>query len=201
MNQTTSYNIYTSSFRIMPDPNWTLLKSTQHSEHRIMRVRHDHYRFEPTGAERDFVVLEFADWVNIIPITDDGQVVLIRQYRHGISANTWEVPGGVVDRGEEPLAAAARELREETGYAAGKIKLLGRVSPNPAIQGNWSYSYLAEGCRLVGPANLDPFENIEVKLFSLDDIPALIKREEICHSLVINAFAWMWMEKLMNDEV
>jgi 8-oxo-dGTP pyrophosphatase MutT (NUDIX family) len=185
----------------MPHPNWTLLKSLPHSEHRILRVRHDYYRFELTGAERDFVVLEFPDWVNIIPITDDGQVVLIKQYRHGISASTWEVPGGVIDAGEEPLAAAIRELKEETGYAAANVRLLGRVSPNPAIQGNWSYSYLAEGCKLTGSRNLDPFEDIEVKLFSLDDIPELIRREEICNSMVINAFAWMWMEEKGNDEV
>ncbi len=179
----------------MPHPNWTLLKTLPHSEHRIMRMRHDWYRFEPTGAECDFVVLEFPDWVNVVPLTDDGQVVLIRQYRHGISASTWEIPGGVIDPGEEPLHAAVRELQEETGYAAQNVKLLGRVSPNPAIQGNWSYSFLAQGCKLAGPPNLDPFEDIEVKLFPLEEIPQLIRREEICNSLVINAFALLWLEK------
>jgi ADP-ribose pyrophosphatase len=178
----------------MPEKNWTLLKTLPHSEHRILRIRHDMYRFEPTGAEKDFVVLEFPDWVNVIPITDDGRVVLIRQYRHGLLDSTWEVPGGVIDPGEEPLHAAIRELQEETGYAGEKVKLLGRVSPNPAIQGNWSYSFLAEGCKFTGARNLDPFEDIEVKLFTLDEIPSLIRREEICNSMVINAFAWMWME-------
>jgi ADP-ribose pyrophosphatase len=179
----------------MPHPNWTLLKSLPHSEHRILRVRYDWYRFEPSGAERDFVVLEFPDWVNIIPIAEDGRVVLIRQYRHGLMASTWEVPGGVIDPGEEPLQAAVRELQEETGYVSERVKLLGRVSPNPAIQGNWSYSFLAEGCKLAGPSNLDPFEDIEVRLFSLDEIPALVKREEICNSMVINAFALMGMKE------
>ena len=179
----------------MPHPNWTLLKSLPHSEHRIMQVRHDWYRFEPTGAEKDFVVLEFPDWVNIIPVTDDGRVVLIRQYRHGISAPTWEIPGGVIDPGEEPRHAAVRELLEETGYAVENVKLLGRVSPNPAIQGNWSYSFLAEGCKFTGARHLDPFEDIEVKLFSLEEIPQLIRQEEICNSMVINAFALMWMKK------
>jgi ADP-ribose pyrophosphatase len=189
-----SFILHHSAFiiPIMPDTNWTLLRSHQHSEHRILRVRHDWYRFEPTGAERDFVVLEFPDWVNVIPITEDGRVVLIRQYRHGISAATWEVPGGIIDPGEEPAAAAVRELKEETGYEAKNVKLLGRVSPNPAIQGNWSYSFLGEGCRLTGSCELDPFEHIEVKLFSLEEIPALIKAEEICNSMVINAFAFMW---------
>ena len=179
----------------MTTSNWTLLKTVPHSDHRILRIRHDHYRFEPSGAVRDFVVLECPDWVNVIPITEDGQVVLIRQYRHGISASTWEVPGGVIDRGEEPLRAAARELQEETGYAAEHVGLLGRVSPNPAIQGNWSYSFLAEGCRFTGARNLDPFEDIEVRLFSRDEIPPMIQREEICNSMVINAFALMWMKE------
>ena len=179
----------------MPHPKWTLLNSLPHSEHRILRIRHDHYRFEPSGAEKDFVVLEFPDWVNVIPIADDGRVVLIRQYRHGISASTWEVPGGVIDPGEEPIHAAMRELLEETGYAAENVRPLGRVSPNPAIQGNWSYSFLAEGCKFTGARNLDPFEDIEVKLFSLAEIPKLIDREEICNSMVINAFALWWMEE------
>jgi 8-oxo-dGTP pyrophosphatase MutT (NUDIX family) len=178
----------------MPHPNWTLLKSVTHSEHRIMQVRHDWYRFERTGAERDFVVLEFPDWVNVIPITDAGQVVLIRQYRHGILDSTWEVPGGVIDPGEEPLKAAERELREETGYESNHVRPIARVSPNPAIQGNWSYSFLAEGCQLAGHRDLDPFEDIEVKLFSMEEIPELIRSEAICNSLVINTFALLWMQ-------
>jgi 8-oxo-dGTP pyrophosphatase MutT (NUDIX family) len=179
----------------MPHPNWTLLKTLPHSEHRIMRVRHDWYRFEPTGAEKDFVVLEFPDWVNVVPVAEDGRLVLIRQYRHGISAPTWEIPGGVIDHGEEPQHAAVRELLEETGYTSEKVRQLGRVSPNPAIQGNWSYSFLAENCRDTGVRNLDPFEDIEVRLFALEEIPDLIRQEKICNSMVINAFAFMWMEK------
>jgi 8-oxo-dGTP pyrophosphatase MutT (NUDIX family) len=179
----------------MTQENWSLLKSVDHSEHRIMRVRHDWYRFEPTGAERDFVVLEFPDWVNVIPVTEDGQIVLVRQYRHGLLASTWETPGGVIDRDEEPLHAAVRELLEETGYAAANVRLLGRVSPNPAVQGNWSYSFLAEGCRFTGSRNLDPFEDIEVKLFAMEDVPTMIRQEEICNSMVINSFALLWMEE------
>jgi hypothetical protein len=84
---------------------------------------------------------------------------------------------------------------EETGYAAANVRLLGRVSPNPAVQGNWSYSCLAEGCRFTGSRNLDPFEDIEVKLFAMEDIPTMIRQEEICNSMVINSFALLWMEE------
>jgi ADP-ribose pyrophosphatase len=174
----------------MPHTRWTLLRSRAVSDHRVFRVRHDDYRFEPTGAERDFVVLECPNWVNVVPITDDGLVVLIRQYRHGIRQTALEVPGGVIDPGESPEAAGVRELREETGYVPQDFKLLGRVHPNPAIQDNWSYSYLAEGCRPVAALHPDPFEHIEVALVPGVEIPGLIRQGEITNSMVVNALAF-----------
>ena len=175
---------------------WTLLGSREVSDHHIFRIRHDLYRFEPSGQERDFVVMESPDWVNVIPITEDGQVVLIRQYRHGIRVPTLEIPGGIIDHGEPPEAAAARELREETGYAAARIRLLGRTRPNPAIQDNFQYSYLAEGCRRTSQPDLDPFEHVEVLLRPLESIPDLIRREEISNALVITAFSFLWAPSL-----
>ncbi len=175
----------------MPKKSWTLLRSQDISDHRIFRIRHDFYRFEPTGVERDFVVLHSPDWVNVVPITEDGQVVLIRQYRHGLQDVTLEIPGGIIDAGEPPQAAAERELREETGYVAERVRTLGRVVPNPAFQDNCSYMFLAEDCRRLAEPRPDPFEQIEVVLRPLGDIPDLIRRGEINHTLVINAFAFM----------
>ncbi len=175
----------------MVEKAWTLLSSREVSDHRIFRIRDDIYRFEPSGRERDFVVIQSPDWVNVVPLTDDGQVVLIRQYRHGIRAVCLEIPGGIIDRGESPDAAAVRELAEETGYAAGKIRLLGRVRPNPAIQDNYQYCYLAEGCHKAGDPRWDPFEQIEIVTRPLGDIPDLIRSEEICNALVINAFYFL----------
>lgn len=175
----------------MSERNWVFLGSQDVSDHRIFQIRHDLYRLEPAGLERDFVILDTPNWVNIVPLTDDGQVVLIRQFRHGIRRDTLEVPGGMIDPGESPEEAAVRELAEETGYTADRVRFLGRVHPNPAIQGNWSYTYLAEGCRRSAEPSPDLFERIEVEVRPLADVPDLIRREEISHSLMVNAFAFL----------
>jgi len=175
----------------VPDRSWVFLGSQDVSDHRIFRVRNDRYRFEPSGVERDFVILDAPDWVNVVPVTADGQVVLIRQYRHGIRAVTLEIPGGVVEPGEPPEAAAVRELREETGFAPERVRFLGRVHPNPAIQGNHCHLFLAEECRQVAEPQPDPLEQIEVLLRPLNEIPELIRREEISHGLTLNAFGFL----------
>ncbi|MGQ9574699.1 MAG: NUDIX hydrolase [Thermoguttaceae bacterium] len=171
--------------------NWTLLRSEEIADERIFRLRHDVYRFEPSGAEHQFVVLHSPDWVNVVPLTEDGQVVLVRQFRHGLREVTLEIPGGVIDAGESPQAAAQRELREETGYVAEGVRLLGRVVPNPAFQDNYAYMFVAEKCRRLSEPRPDPLEELEVLLWPLDAIPELIRRGEINHTLVINAFAFL----------
>lgn len=175
----------------MPHPNWTLLSSRPVSDHRIFRIREDLYRFEPSGLERDFVVLESPSWVNVIPVTVDNHVVLIRQYRHGVRDVVLEIPGGVIEEGEPPETTALRELREETGYAAEEIHALGRVLPNPAIQDNYCYLFAAKGCRRVHQPTPDPFEHIEALEVPLHDIPALIRDGEISQTMVVAAFAFM----------
>ncbi len=175
----------------MPNRSWTFLRSHDVSDHHIFRLRHDLYRFEPSGQERDFVVIDSASWVNIVPVTTEGKVVLIRQYRHGIRDVTLEIPGGLMDDDETPEAAAARELREETGYEAERIRPLARVLPNPAVQNNFLYLFAAEGCHRAGELKLDAFEWIDVLEWPIEDIPTLIAKGVIAHSMVITAFAFM----------
>jgi 8-oxo-dGTP pyrophosphatase MutT (NUDIX family) len=184
----------------MPHRNWTFLRSHDISDHHIFRLRHDLYRFEPSGQEGDFVVIDTVSWVNVVPVTTEGNVVLIRQFRHGIRDVTLEIPGGMMDEGETPEAAAERELREETGYVAGRIRLLARVLPNPAVQNNFLYLFAAEGCRKTGKTQFDAFECIDVLERPLAAIPEMIRNGEIAHAMVIAAFAFMGLVPKVANE-
>jgi len=168
---------------------WEKLDSTPQGHYRVFEVRKDHARSPVSDQEYDFYIIESPDWVNVIPLTPDGEVVCIRQYRHGTEEITLEVPGGVVDPGDGgPAAAAWRELREETGYDAEAMIPLGAVAPNPAIQSNRCHSYLARGAYLDGAQALDGAEEIEVVLVDLDEVPGLITSGRITHALVVVAF-------------
>lgn len=174
----------------MPDSSWTLVAEGDSRRHRIFRIREDRYRLED-GPTRAFVVIDSPDWVNVVPVTDDGDVVLIRQFRHGIREVTLEIPGGMIDAGEEPAAAALRELAEETGYVSDRAELLGTVWPNPAIQNNSCHCFLARGCVPRGAPRPDPFERIELVVRPLADVPGLVRSGAIRHALVLNAFGLM----------
>lgn len=171
----------------MPDRSWKLLRSEPVADHRIFRLRHDRYRLEPSGVEHDFIVMDSPDWVNVVARTVDGRLILVKQYRHGLQRLSLEPPGGMIDPGETPEAAARRELREETGYVAEKVRLLGRVAPNPALQNNWCYLFLAEECRPVAARELDHLECIAVELRRPEELAELFRCEAICHALSVIA--------------
>ncbi|MDT3697799.1 MAG: NUDIX hydrolase [Thermincola sp.] len=177
---------------------WPLIKSEPGSSYRVFSVRTDTARSPRTDRDHDFYIIEAGEWVNIIPLTPDGELVLVRQYRHGIRATTLELPGGLVDPGDTPEAAAVRELMEETGYSPQEVQLLGSYHPHPAIMNNLCYTYLARNVRLEQAQNLDQGEDIEVVLVPLKDIPELIKSGQITHSLVITAF--YFLNSTMNSE-
>jgi ADP-ribose pyrophosphatase len=136
-------------------------------------------------------VLDQPNWVNVIPLTPDNQVVMVEQWRHGSRTIELETPGGLMDEGESPEICARRELLEETGYEPSEIVPLGTVKPNPAIQSNLQHYILATGCRRVTGLNLDHAEDIAVRLVPLADIPELIRTGKITHGIVIGAFYWL----------
>lgn len=158
---------------------------------RVFSLRKDRNRSPRDGRMHDFYVLESPDWVNIIPVTSDQQVVMIRQYRHGIDQITLEIPGGTIDLHDpSPLHAARREMQEETGFDSEDIVPLGLVHPNPAIQGNRCHTFLARGAVKRFDPHFDTTEEAEVTLVPLSDIPALIRQGAISHALVVVAFYW-----------
>lgn len=147
----------------------------------------------------DFYVLHPSNWVNIIPITPENEVVLIEQFRHGTQSITLEIPGGQIDS-DDPSAmhAAARELVEETGFVAEKLVHLGSNHPNPALQSNICETFLAKNVRQEFTPRFDTTEDIAVRLTPIADIPRLIKSGTITHGLVIVAFHLLHLYEVEN---
>ena len=136
------------------------------------------------GNLLDATILEFRAWANIVALTKTGEVVLVRQYRHGICDDLLEFPGGVVEDGEAPVEGAKRELLEETGYTASEWIQVGALYPNPALQTNTLHCFLALDAEKVSGQSLDAGEDIEVHLMPLDELVELAKRGEFRHALM-----------------
>ena len=142
---------------------WKILDSQQTFRDQFLGVRTDRCERADGHIVPTYHVIEQSPWVTVIPITDAGNIVLIREYRHAAQKIITAIPGGVSDPGETDWEAVGRrELREETGYEAREMHLVGRCYPNPAIQDNELYYYLALGCTPTAQQDLDPNEEIEV---------------------------------------
>jgi 8-oxo-dGTP pyrophosphatase MutT (NUDIX family) len=157
---------------------WKVLEST------YLRPRFRMDRCElPTGFILDATVMEFRSWANVLAITSDKQAVLVKQYRHGVQDFLLELPGGIVEDGEEPLAGIQRELLEETGYASSNVIEVGWMFPNPAMQTNKLHSFIALDTELSSAQDLDEGEDIEVCLIPLDELLSLAKSGKFLHAL------------------
>jgi len=176
-----------------PPAAWVTLGQNSVADCRVFRVMRRRLRHATDGREGQFYVIEAPDWVQTLALTPRQEIILVRQWRFGIEKLSWEPPGGVIDSGEDILAAAQRELLEESGHAGTSPRLLASAYPNPAIQNNQTHFVLVENCVPTTPTNWDPHEELQIGIFPLDEVRQMIRRGEILHSLALNAFQFLFL--------
>lgn len=170
-------------------PKWEIIKDKKVYETPIFSL-HEKKVLPDAGSDAaSFYVLQAPEWINVISLTEDNNIILVEQYRHGIDEPTLEIPGGMVDEGEQPIEAAKRELQEETGYEADSWEALGKVSSNPAILSNFTHLYLATRCKKTGPQQTDGHEDINVHTMPLHEFLSLVEEDVVHHSIVLAGVA------------
>ena len=186
-----------------PPQRWRHLRDEPHATTRIFDVVRAIFQHPHREKEQDFFVINAPDWVNVVALTPDHHLVLVRQFRYGTSDFSLEIPGGVIDAGEDAVEAGVRELREESGYVGTSAHLLGTVHPNPAMQSNRCHLVLVEDARPGTELDWDPDEEFEIMTKPVDEVYALAGTGGITHAMVLNAlllFAPLW-EKLKSRPV
>ncbi|MBI2800211.1 MAG: NUDIX hydrolase [Gammaproteobacteria bacterium] len=158
-------------------PAWAVRSSQEIYNNGFFRLRRDCCALtQIPAATTDLYVLEMPDCVSVVPITPDGEIILIDQYRHGVAQWVLECPGGSIKSDhDDPASAAARELREETGYAAGELEYLGTHHLNPSGQTSQVHTFLAHDCRVDSGAALEPFEDLSICVVTRAELRALLQ--------------------------
>jgi ADP-ribose pyrophosphatase len=176
--------------RIKP---WREIRREPVADCRIFRVERSLAESPVDGSEHDYYRVLSNDWIQVVPVTAAGQVVMVRQYRHGASSIVLEIPGGLIEPGEEPEAAAARECLEETGYRIEQLQPLGDMNPNPALHAHRLHSFFALDAKRVAEIQNTEREHTEVELIPVDRIAALLRAGRIDHCLVV-ATLWQFLD-------
>lgn len=166
---------------------WEKFATTTLASTRVFELQSTRFRHPGRAVERDFVVIRPPDWVNILALTPEQRLVLVKQFRFGIDGFSLEIPGGMMEAGEDPLTTATRELREETGFVGASARLLGSVHPNPAIQSNRCHFVLVEQAVASAAQEWDTDEEIEVTTQPVEEVLALARSGGITHGLVLDA--------------
>ncbi|MFM2295025.1 MAG: hypothetical protein RLZZ350_1438 [Verrucomicrobiota bacterium] len=167
---------------------WKKTGSRPLGDFKIFKLRADTRISPRTGAKHDVFVIDCVNWVNVIAVTPDDQLVMVEQFRFGTETVELEIPGGMMDKGEaDPVATAVRELREETGHEGERARVIGKIFPNPAIQSNVCYTVLVENCRIQHASQFDPAEDLISRLMPVSEVQKLVASGKIQHSLVVVA--------------
>jgi ADP-ribose pyrophosphatase len=184
----------------MTDPKrWTVVQTEFLQDCRVFSVSRLHARSPHTGQSHPFFCIDSPEWVNVVPITPQGEVVMIRQYRHGSSEVTLETPGGLVDPGEQPVEAAARELLEETGYRARELSSLGEINPNPALFRNRLHAFVGHDAEKVAPIQNGQTEETVVELVDRERLRELARSGGVDHALVMAVLYRLELERSLEE--
>ncbi len=176
-----------------PSP-WDMQENNLHADCRIFEVRKQRLKRRSDGLEGEFFVLDTNDWVNVLALTPDDKIILVRQFRYGSKEQSLEPPGGVVERGEDPVVAGLRELQEETGYVGEEPKLLGVVRPNAAILSNRCHVILVRNAQKTAELNFDQHEELVTELYPVKELKEMVRRGEITHSIGLNSIMMLLLE-------
>ena len=169
---------------------WPRLGTEEIIDLGLLRVHRDRARSPRTGDEHDFLVIDMADWLQVVPVTGDGSLVMVRQYRHGNRRVGLEFPGGLYDAGDVDHATAAlRECLEETGYGGGALRPLGSFSPQPALFSNTAHVFRVDGVTRLAEMAPDPGEDIEIELVSPGELSQRIDSGEIHNAVTLAVLA------------
>lgn len=168
-------------------PRWKKLAARPLLKTRIFDVESVDFQHPARPAPRDFFLINAPDWVNVLALTPEHHLVLVRQFRFGTNELSLEIPGGVMDPGEEAAATGARELQEETGFVGAHPQVLGTVHPNPAMQTNRCHLLLVENATRTAALKWDRDEEFEILTLPVEDVYARAYRGEITHAMVLDA--------------
>ncbi|MBB2145562.1 NUDIX domain-containing protein [Pedobacter sp. LMG 31464] len=162
---------------------WQKIASKYLVRERWATLRVDTCKLQNGSIKDDYYVLEYPNWVNAIALTKENKIILVRQYRFAADIISLEIPGGVIDDGEEPETAIVRELQEETGYSFESCELIATLYPNPATSTNKTFTYLLKGGVKTHEQHLDEHEILNVEEYTIEEVKQLLKENKIDQAL------------------